>query len=347
MNTAKTIKQLTILTVLFLSACGRDEETEPILPPSDGSRLTLQGGEGGSDAINAVYVDLSSDAQQSVKRDSWTLGFYSGDTFRVILNNQWGISAVAAGETDIGQVNASNADINQLAYDYTSDKLALYDDTLGVLEGTVIAEINADASANQVYLINTAHGTNVAAENVWKIKIDRSDDGGYQLQYGKLSDNEVQTLAIHKNPDFNYRFISLSEGQIEVEPAKDEWDFVWTKSMFYTTMGSAAIPYFYSDLVFINSLAGVRATEVIRTEDQPSYEDFDESNLGNIQFSDSRNVIASHWRVTTGSGVLKDRFYLIRDSSGNVYKLKFLVMGVEDSGQRGYPELEYQLIKNN
>ena len=347
MNTLNKIKQLSIISLLLLGACGRDEEPIPVIPPSDGSTLTLQGGEGGNDAINAVYVDLSSDTQESVKRDSWTLGFYAGDEFRVILNNQLGISALATGETDLERVTPSSVNIDELAYNYTPDKLALYDDTLGRLQHTVIEEIRAESSENQVYLVNTVHGMSIDVEHVWKIKVDRTDDGGYQLQYGKLSDSETQQLSIPKNADYNFQFVSLTAGQVNVEPVKSEWDFVWTKSMLYTSMGAAAIPYFYSDLVFINHLAGVSAAEVITGGDVPTYEDFQESDLANVTFSNSRNVISSHWRVTTDAGVLKDRFYLIRDQAENVYKLKFLVMGVEDSGQRGYPEIEYKLIKNN
>src|SRR5690606_19912990 len=205
---------------------GREDAPDPIIPPSDGSTLTLQGGEGGNDAINAVYVDLSSDEQTAVERDSWTLGFYTGDDFRVILNNQTGVAAMATGQSDISDVNVSNTDLSQLTYDHTPENLSLYDDTLGRLEHTVIDEIKADEGDNQVYLLNTVHGSRVEAENVWKVKIDRNLDGGYQLKYAKLADNFIQTLSIQKDAVYNFSYVSLSACQVCGEPAKEDLDFV-------------------------------------------------------------------------------------------------------------------------
>ncbi|NQD69924.1 hypothetical protein HP439_04200 [Sphingobacterium shayense] len=353
MKNLSKIKQLTFLAMILLSACSREESPTPVIPPSQGNNMTLEGGEGESDAANAVYIDLSADIQSSVKRDSWTLGFYSGDDFRVILNNQNAVAAMATSSTDLAAVNSSNVDISKLSYGYTPDKLANYDDSLARLDKTVFGQISADEDKNKVYILNTAHGTEVDLANIWKVKINRSTDGTYELQYALLSNNEIQTLQVTKEGDYNFNFISFANGKVKVEPKKTEWDLVWNKSMYYTTMGTGAIPYYYSDLVFINHLAGVSAAEVIfqnkegASNGQPSYEEFDESNVSSVNFSASRNTIGSHWRVTTnGVGVLKDRFYVIKDQAGNVYKLKFLVMGVEDSGKRGYPEIEYQLVKN-
>ena len=354
MRTSTKLTQLTLLGLILFTACGRNDDPTPIIPPSDGNSMTLEGGEGESDAINAVYVDLSAENQSAIKRDSWSLGFYAGEDFRVILNNQHALAAVPTTETDIAAVNATNVDLSKLAYDYTPDKLANYDDTTGQVNKTVIGAVSANQEENLVYIINTVHGSQVEAANVWKIKVNRSSDGGYALQYGLLGDSEVQTLTIAKDADYNFVFASFSAGEVKVEPKKNEWDFVWNKSIFYTTMGTTAIPYQYSDLVFTNHLAGVSAAEVIflneggQSNGKPSYEEFDESHLSSTTLIGSRNVIGSHWRVTTGGvGVLQDRFYVIKDQAGNIYKLKFLVMGVDDSGKRGYPELEYQLVKSN
>ena len=80
----------------------------------------------------------------------------------------------------------------------------------------------------------------------------------------------------------------------------------------------------------------------------PSYESFSEADLAKFTLSAARNTISSHWRATTGnpSGAFQGRYYLVKDVAGNIYKLKFLAMGAgEDGGTRGYPELEYKLVK--
>ncbi|WP_255157753.1 HmuY family protein [Siphonobacter sp. BAB-5385] len=40
-----------------------------------------------------------------------------------------------------------------------------------------------------------------------------------------------------------------------------------------------------------------------------------------------------------------DRFYVIKDAAGNVYKLKFINYTSTDGGERGYPNIEYKLVK--
>ena len=78
---------------------------------------------------------------------------------------------------------------------------------------------------------------------------------------------------------------------------------------------------------------------------------FSESDLPALSLSTSKGVIGANWRVTPSpspgvvAGAKKDRFYVIKDAAGNYYKLKFNSFTPEDAGKRGYPELEYKLIK--
>lgn len=356
MKPQTNLKVFLMAGVIALSACSRDNDPVPDIPPSGGSKLTLEGGPGDGDAENAVYVDLSAEKQTSVKRTSWDLGFYNGDTFRVILNNQTAMSAVETDQTDINAVRSSNTDINDLAYDWTPEKMTLYDDTAGRLEHTVIQEVSADENQNNVYLVNRVHGDKVDKANVWKIRVLQNGDNGYTLQYAKIDDNDFQTAEISKNEAYNFGFFSFTEGEAQVEPAKEEWDFVWTKSASSTEMGPQAIPYIFGDMVFINYLSGVQAQQIIfedeggKSTGNPTYEDFTEQDLSGLALSPQRNVISSNWRATVDAkaGVFKDRFYIIQDAAGNTYKLRFLAMGAgDDGGKRGYPELEYELVKSN
>jgi hypothetical protein len=36
---------------------------------------------------------------------------------------------------------------------------------------------------------------------------------------------------------------------------------------------------------------------------------------------------------------------VVKDPAGNYYKLKFISMGLNDGGSRGYPVVEYKLVK--
>ncbi len=345
-----------VATIAFaISACSRDADPTPDIPPSEGTEMTLDGGEGGSSAQNSVFVDLSAAMQSSVKRESWDLGFYSGSQFRVKLNNTSGASAIQVDATDLNDVDENTLDLEDLAIPLgTPGEFSLFDDVSGDITKTVIAEVSSTEAENKVYVVNPiggSHGATIDADKVYKIRILRSGDD-YTLQYAKLNASSYETLTIAKDANYNFKYVSFVSGEVTVEPAKADWDFEWTWSLDAGTMPTGATyPYGFSDLVFINHLGGVTATEVL--VETVAYADFGEADLAGITFSADRNTIGANWRSTApATGAKQDRFYVIKDSAGNIYKVRFISMGAQsgetppaDGGKRGYPELEYQLVK--
>lgn len=354
----KFTKIITLLCfVTAFAACSKDDTTEPIVvvPPSDGSTLTLNGligTEAGTSAGNSVFVDFSTDKQTSASRASWDLGFYSGADFRVILNHTLGAAAIALTKTDLNTVTA--ADTTGLVTDAT---LALglglghfanldpVDGTASTyLAGTVIQAVSATDADNKVYIVNRgAAGLIPATENRgWeKIRVLRNGNG-YTLQYAKINETTFKTLTVTKDAAFNFKYVSFVTGAATVEPEKAAWDIQWTLS---TYKANALTPYTYSDFVLINFVGGVTAAEVLTTAS--TYADFKEANLSSITFLGTREVIGSNWRVTspTPAGVKTDRFYVVKDATGNVYKLRFVSFTSTDTGVRGKPVIEYKLVK--
>lgn len=342
--------------VTAFAACSKDDTTEPIVivPPSDGSTLTLNGligTEAGTSAGNSVFVDFSTDKQTSAARASWDLGFYSGSDFKVILNHTMGAAAIALTKNDLTTVTA--ADTTALV---TSSTLALgqglgnfanIDPVEGTasayLAGTVIQTVSATDADNKVYIVNRGTaGLIPATENRgWeKIRILRNGTG-YTLQYAKINETTFKTLTITKDAAFNFKYVSFVTGAATVEPEKAAWDIQWTLTTYKAT---ATIPYTYSDFVLINFIGGVTAAEVLTTTS--AYADFKEANLTSVTFLGTRDVIGSNWRATTGTiGVKTDRFYVVKDATGNVYKLRFVSFISNDSGVRGKPVIEYKLVK--
>lgn len=349
------------LGIAFVTAsCGRDDEPVPVIPPSDGTEMKLEGGEGGSSAINTVFVDLSAANQESIKRDSWNLGFYGGADFRVILNSTNGSSAVVVDKTDINAVSVSDINIDDLNIPLgTPGAFGNFDDVSGDIKKTLIAEISATEANNKVYVVNPkggSHAEGLKAENLYKIRILR-EGGNYKLQYAKLADKDFKTLSVNKDEAYNFKYISFTNGPVNVEPKKADWDFQWTWSVYFGMMGTNAYPYGFSDLVFINHLGGTTAAEIVvegaGTATKPTYENFAASHIAGVTFNKDKGVIGAKWRVTAAmpgassqAGAQKDRYYVIRDAANNVYKVRFNAMGAgNDGGQRGYPELEYKLVK--
>src|SRR5687768_3827205 len=92
---------------VFTFSCKKTPDIVVVVPPpTDGKVMTLSGGSGGGNAVNTVFVDMSNARQDSVRRASWDLGFYTGSDFRVVLNQTTGAGAKVTNKTDLAQVNA-------------------------------------------------------------------------------------------------------------------------------------------------------------------------------------------------------------------------------------------------
>lgn len=317
---------------------------------SEGTNMQLNGLAGtepGSSAANAVYLDLSSNVQTPVLRDSWDLGFYDGTDFRVTINSTNGASAWMVNKTDLNAVTDKDFVVDSLAVGQGQGKLSLVDDAAGDLSKTVIAAVSATDADNKVYILNRKGGSGTAlpVADLYKIRVLRKGSG-YTLQYAKVNETTFKTLDVNKDAAYNFEFVSLEKGAtVDVEPSKDRWDLRWGYSMYFTAAGPGVVlPYGFSDLVFINNLGNVEAAEVLTTT--ATYDAFAESNLAGVTFSKAADAIGSKWRATTGTvGVKTDRFYLIKDASGNIYKLRFISFHPSDGGERGKPKLEYKLVK--
>ncbi|WP_316750874.1 HmuY family protein [Pedobacter gandavensis] len=325
---------------------------------SEGSQLTLKGifgTEAGSSALNTVYVDLSSNSMVNVKRDAWVLGFSSGTDFRVRLNNTNGTSAVKiAGKTDLNAVTAADVVLDDLAIALgTSESPTVHpfvniDNVYGDVTKDVIASVSATDADNKVFIVNPSggsHTSELSLDNLLKIRVLRKVNG-YTLQYAKLKETTFKTIDLVKDAANNYVFVNFTTvaNVLNVEPAKAKWDLAWTWSIYYGAAGGTTYPYGFSDIVFLNNLGGAQAAQVATTT--VSYANYNESNIAATSFKADRNVIGSDWRSTSpATGVKSDRFYVIKDASGNVYKLKFISMGAGDGGKRGEPVIEYKLVK--
>lgn len=337
-----------------LVSCKRERDIIVVItPPSDGKAQSLSGGAGGANAVNSVYIDLSTDKQDSALRSSWDLGFYSGSDFRVILNNTTSAGVKVTTRNDMAQVGAADTVGLTLAVSQTNPQtsdLVYFDDASGNITQTAIPAVSANDADNKVVILNRGTGGGTPARPWMKLRVLRSSSGGYILQYARITETSFQTVSIPKDADYNFKFVSLNNGTIvPVEPKKEEWDIVWTYSVFKTSFGAGDVPYNFSDLVAINSLGGVQVAEVVTTAagaPASSYAAYTEASIAATMFTRNRWAIGSNWRATTGTvGVRTDRFYVIKDPAGNVYKLKFVSFHASDGGVRGYPVIEYKLVK--
>ncbi|HRE50654.1 MAG TPA: HmuY family protein [Flavitalea sp.] len=312
----------------------------------------ITGSAPGSNYANMVFIDLSNNAVVAADRKSWNLGFKSGSDFRVVLNHAYQSVAGVTTKTDITQVTEADADDIELNFAPGDGSLDNVDDWTGDLTKTAIAEISANDNENKVYLL-ASESTRATKSDWLKVKITRNGDG-YKVQYAKIGETAIKTLEVPKKEDYNFTFVSLENNTIvDVEPKAASWDIQWGYSTYNSGLNT---PYWFQDFIILNYIGGAQAAEVVVFEADGTtpaveattitrFNAFAESDLAGLTFLSTRDAVAGKWRSTIGSGIKRDRFYVIKDPSGNIYKLRFLKMGVGDTGERGRPEIEFKLVK--
>lgn len=321
---------------------------------------------GGPTVPKQVFVDFSSGQQTVIARDSWELAFYSGDAFSVSINgslkmavkqtNSSDITAVVAADNLVAVGEGGGSGIIAGNPDYV-------DEPTGNVLHTAIANISANDSENKVYLVNMGHAIATEVPNTgsinpygalrgWKkIRVLRFG-ADYKLQYANIDSATFSEVIISKKPAYNYTFFSLAtNNEVGVEPVKNNWDLSFAPFTNIINFGSGLVSYAYQDFVVTNSKTGTRAYEVLNSEGV-SFENFTTANVvaANLETEKAKDqrVIGANWRNGGGPSSLPsardDRFYVVRDSAGNIYKMRFLTL-TNAEGVRGHSSFEYILLK--
>ncbi len=351
------ILKISILSIFFtLISCSKDEPIPERETPVNAAFVSPT--IGGANEQNQVYIDLSSNTQTPIQRDSWDLRFYNGSTFHVSLNTSVFMATKNLEITDLSSVTTATVqDLFPIVATGTFDpnNVEFVDDFDGDIENTAIAAISENDEDNKVYLLNlgyevgtdtpAAGSTAVAgAHRGWKkIRILQRNDN-YLLQYANLDDSDYQEITISKNNTHHFKHFSFNtEAEVNVSPEKQNWDFCFT---IFTNEISGYGTYGYADYVLTNNLQNVAAYQVSTTDFD--YDNFTLSDIVQTEFATTQRAIGSSWRIGGGPGVSPhtnpDVFYVLQDAEGIYYKIKFLTL-TNDAGERGNTQFQYTQIE--
>ncbi|WP_147677667.1 HmuY family protein [Algibacter pacificus] len=346
---------------LVLSSCSSDET------PSDPIKIVIEGASispevGGPNEQNQVYIDLSTNTTTAIQRDTWDLGFYSGTEFRVAINGSIYMAVAELTETDIDAVSSLSTEVQELQPSvavgtYKAENIIYVDAPDGTISETAISEISATDVDNKVYLVNLGNEVGTETPSTGSVEISGDSRGwkkirvlkngdDYILQYADLDATTHKEVTISKNSNYNFTFFSFNtETVVNVEPEKTEWDLNFT---VFTNEIEGYGSYGYSDFVVNNVKADAKVYMIDTDIDAFTYADFALTDVVDANFTNDQRSVGSSWRNGGGPGSLpslKDHvFYVVSDTDGNLYKLKFLALTNAD-GERGYPEFIYSLLQ--
>jgi hypothetical protein len=317
------ITALALLVTVF-SACEREEL--PVAPHTAGTAFTS------TISMDAnyrwqVYFDLGTNREVGrCLKTSWDLAFETlPSSFHILLNGSKAMSAWNTGDTVFTQLTDTTG--------FTAGKQ--FDAASGNTDSTAIGNWQTNMP---VYIIDRGYNENGQHQGFRKLQILSVSAGTYQLRFATLN-GAVQVLTVNKDSTYNFTFVSLQNtGEIiSVEPPKATWDLVFTQ---YTHIfHQPPTPYLVTGCLQNTWQTGSVMDTV------SAFENIDYNFAASRTLSGHRDVIGYNWKVFNGTEftIVPQRNYIIRDSEGFFYKLRFTDF-YDDNGVKGNPKWEFQRL---
>jgi hypothetical protein len=334
-----------ILSALILTSCFKEDEK---VPAHDSGNLIEDEVAMGGTYSYQVYYDLSSTTSiSSNEKDIYDLAFESGEEgWHVLLNTATFMYAAGTGTTNF------SAPIDTTGFNWGFDK------SDGDLDSTAIGNYFSydltDSTliyTNEVYVLNRGYDINANLRGLKKVVIQMVSDSTYTIRYANIDGSDENTFTIEKEDHemASLSYFSFNNGgtQIYPEPLPADYDLLFTQytTLLYTDLGDP-YPYLVTG-VLVNRQRVWTVRDTTISFDEITYE-----TASTMDFTRQLDNIGYDWKVlegdVTGGGtpvylIVEGLHYIIRDTEGFLYKLRFVSFYNSD-GVKGYPNFEYQRL---
>lgn len=324
------------ILLLTLSSCFKEEDPRPIV--SNYETIAL-----GNDYDNQVFyslIDTTIVSNNSYK--DWNLAFYCGtDASYIRLNTAANMWVVKTNSTDF---NASFGSIyNEI--DKRFDGSHGLDEQLAIdMYMSIGTCIDTVFNPIEVYLIHPgidAEGNELG--NYKKFMFLGLIYDSYLVRYANLDGSDDRKVLIPKSDNLNFVSYSFSShSTVNVEPDKTTWDILFSRftDTVYTTDLSAFLVGYAVTGAYLNQNS-VQAY----LEEDIAYIDINSSNIDVSRLSSNLNVIGHDWKQFSDQYyIFLNKSYVVSDREGRLFKLRFLSFYDDQTGQKGYPSFEFELL---
>lgn len=286
---------------------------------------------------NQIYFDLSSGTVKGQNlKDITDIGFQCGVSgWEIILNTADFVRVADMGAVPFG------ASYDTTGAHWKFDKSNGNPDSLGI--GNWFNVNDGDTvSRGHLFVINRGFDKDANNFGLVQFTIDSLKNGTYYFRWAKINGSNPVSASVTKVPGVSFRWYSFtSPGKtVDTEPPENSWDLLFTQytTLLFTDKG-AAYPYLVTG-VLLN-----RYNVTALVDSLHPFASIDLSVAGSMMLKHDLDAIGYDWKeysfVTGGYAIKLNRNYIIRDTDGLLYKMRFISF-YNSSGEKGYPVIEYQ-----
>ncbi len=324
--------------ITLVSSCFKDDEQVTAHIPGDYITDTI----GLTDNYkNQVYYSLLDSNDVIINnKDSWDLGFESyPNGWRVILNSSCFMKSAFLQDQNFGfPVDTIGAEWLFNPSDGSADSVAI---------GQWFT-INGEDTVGTNRLLLLDRGIDVLGNprGFNQLVIDSLANGTYYFRIADFDGSNVESFTVTKNGDVNHVLFSIFNPiAIISEPGRTSWDLLFTQytTLLYTDVGD---PYPYL-------VTGVLLNPVfveVAVDSLTPFADIAFEKAQSMAFTRQADRIGYEWKIYDFAAgtytVNSDKIYIIRDTKGFLYKLRFIGFYKFNTNKldKGYPSFEYQKL---
>lgn len=327
---------ISLLLMTLVTSCFKEDEMVTPHQPGDLSEQTIAMGQY---YTSQEYFDLGTNSVVgSNSKDIFDLRFSCADSnIFVRLNSAKFIRIANTNDTVFFTV------LDTTGQDWFYDAASGNTDSIAIKDWYSVNGSDTLFTHN-VYIIDRGIDALGNVQGVRKVRFNAYRNNKYYFEYANLDNSNYYKIEVEKQSERNYVAINLKSGetQLNLEPIKDEWDFVFTQyTDILTTSNNEDYPYLVTGVLLNpnNVLAAMDTTM-----------DFDQITIADVidfEFTKRENFIGYQWKLYDFDAgyytVLTDNNYIIKDVAGYYYKLRFVGF-YNNIGEKGYPKFEFQRL---
>lgn len=331
-----------VLLLLALTSCFKKDD--PIVLPAGGTEINSCSM--GQNYENQMYFDLGTNTFQQRYLSDWDLCFQSDPSGKGIYINSgknivvrkieiYNLNEKQGKDTDNyiknypELVDASNGRVGESAIGYW-ESYQLPDGRGGTIYGIYILELR--------YLSGE--------DRYRRLQILGSNDSEYAVIINTLTSVNTNVTIIPKQKNQNYTYYTFKNGGGIVqnaEPDKETWDIEFTQYKTIITKNTP-VPILYQ----VKGVFSNPNKVSVAIDSTKKFEEIDASFIPFLKFSTDRDAIGYEWKsydIQKGLYTVNQKItYIIMDTEGHVYKLRFLDF-YDKMKVSGNPKFEFTRIK--